>query len=122
MFGTQWTRRRRKAEHAAEDAWESLRAAMDSAGDAAKSTRSRARSAAKNAKVAARTASKRTRVLAGDAQDRVGEARRRANAAKDALTGRRPRTPWQWLVGALFAGVVLGLAAATAGVRAIAAA
>jgi ElaB/YqjD/DUF883 family membrane-anchored ribosome-binding protein len=127
MFGTQSTKRRRKAERVAEDAWDNLRSAMDSTTKTAKSkaqtTARDAKATARNAKVMAR---RRTRRFADDAQTRLNstaeEARRRATAAVDALAGRRPRTPWAWLAGSAIAGVLLGIAAATAGVRALSAA
>jgi ElaB/YqjD/DUF883 family membrane-anchored ribosome-binding protein len=103
MFGTQWTKRRRKAEHVAEDAWDNMRAAMGSK---------------------AKAVGKRTHGFADQAQSRVGatadEARKRANAAVDALTGRRPRTPWAWIAGAAMAGLLLGWAVAATGARALA--
>lgn len=82
-----------KARGAAEDAWDALTSAWDSARD-------------------------HTGDLMEDAQERFGtatdEARRRATAALDALAGRRPSRPWALLLGAVAAGAVLGWVAAAA--------
>jgi hypothetical protein len=53
------------------------------------------------------------------ASDRVGsgasEARRRANAALDALAGRQPRKPWGWLAAAMLVGAAAGWVATNVG-------
>jgi ElaB/YqjD/DUF883 family membrane-anchored ribosome-binding protein len=101
MFGSVKTR---KAERIAERAWENLVAAVESAGATAKS------------------ATKHGSELVDEAQDKVSsaadEARRRANAAMDALAGKQPETPWALIAGALAAGAVLGWVAAAAAGRA----
>ncbi|GAA4963450.1 hypothetical protein [Actinoplanes utahensis] len=88
---------------AAEEAWEQLSHAWATAGD----------SAGKAAGKAGRT----SRKLAGTAGDRVTsvthEARSRANAAADALAGRRPRRPWGLILVVGLAGVAAGWAAAS---------
>jgi ElaB/YqjD/DUF883 family membrane-anchored ribosome-binding protein len=123
MFGTQWTKRRRKAEHVAEDALDNVRTAMNSTAKRARSTAKDARSKAKDAKSTAKAFGRRTHGLADQAQNRLGvtadEARKRANAAVDALAGRRPRTPWAWIAGSTMAGLLLGWAVATAGAKAL---
>ena len=90
MFGQ---RRAARAQSAAEDAWNALVAAWESARD-------------------------RTGDLLEGTSDRVGsatdEARRRAGAALDALAGRRPSTPWNLVLGALAVGAVVGWIAAAA--------
>jgi hypothetical protein len=105
MFGTQ--SRRKQAVKTAEDAWDYLVSAVDSAGDAAKS------------------AGKRTAHIADDTSSRVSsaadEAWHRASRALDALGGKRTSPSWLWLIGAVAAGAAIGWAAATAGPRAIAA-
>jgi ElaB/YqjD/DUF883 family membrane-anchored ribosome-binding protein len=82
-----------KARSAAEDAWDALASAWDSARD-------------------------RTGDLMEDTQERFGtatdEARRRATAALDALAGRQPSRPWGLLLGAVAAGAILGWVAAAA--------
>jgi hypothetical protein len=102
MFGTGRTSRAHAAQRVAEDAWEHLVAAVDSAGDTA------------------RSAGRRTQSVADDAGSSVvavaDEARRRAGAALDALAGRSPRTRWEWVAGAVVAGLVVGWFAA-AGAR-----
>jgi hypothetical protein len=93
MFGTQ-TSRSRKAERIAGQAWNNLVSAVDSAGSATKS------------------ATRRAAHMVDDASERVGtgaaEARRRANAAMDALAGRKPPTRWGWLAAATLAGAAFG--------------
>lgn len=107
MLGTQWIGRRSTAERTAEQAWEYLSSAVGAAGDNATWARRRS----------TRLADKATDRV-GSATDRVGsaadEAWQRANAAIDALAGRKPRLPWLWLLGAGLAGVALGAAATTA--------
>ena len=142
MLGTQWTgRRTREAERLAEDAWENLVSAMESAGhtartvkrrtaDLADEVQSRARSAADDAQDKARNAADRAqgraRSAADRAQDKVStaadEAWRRATAAVDALAGRRAPIPWGWIAGAAVAGAVIGWVSAAAVRRALAAA
>jgi ElaB/YqjD/DUF883 family membrane-anchored ribosome-binding protein len=101
MFGNG---KARKAERVAESAWDHLVSAVESAGESA------------------RSATRRGTDLVDEAQDKVStvtdEARRRANAALDALAGRRPETPWGLIAAAIAAGAVLGWAAAAAAGRA----
>jgi hypothetical protein len=89
----------------AEDAWEHLVAAVENAGDAA------------------RSAGRRTHHVADDTTSSVaavaGEARRRAGAAMDALAGRRTRTHWEWIAGAVVAGLVVGWFAASGARKAV---
>jgi hypothetical protein len=100
MFGTQRSRSR-KAEKIAGQAWNNLVSAVDSAGSAT------------------RSAGRRAATMVDDASDRVGtgaaEARRRANAAMDALSGRKPRTPWGWLAAATLVGAAFGWVAQRVG-------
>ncbi|MFY1637150.1 hypothetical protein ACN27F_28410 [Solwaraspora sp. WMMB335] len=101
MFANTLSARRRRSRRAADRAWHQLAAAAGSAGDTA------------------RLAHRRTSHLAAHAGHRMGpmtdEARHRTMAALDALSGRRPRTPWAWIAGAAATGVALGwLAAAMA--------
>jgi hypothetical protein len=88
------------------DAWDYLVAAVESAGDTA------------------RTTGRRTRNAAGDASSSVasatGEAKRRAAAAFDALAGRRRRTHWEWIAGAVVSGLVVGWFAASGARKAVA--
>lgn len=100
MFGKQESRRH-KAERIAGQAWENLSAAVDSAGASTK------------------TASRKAAGIFDDTSHRVGsgakEARQRANAAFDALAGRRRPTPWGWLAAAALVGAAVGWVATTAG-------
>ncbi|WP_030442872.1 hypothetical protein [Actinoplanes subtropicus] len=94
MFST-----KSKAERTADQAWEYLSSAMSTAGDSATKAAS----------------------IAGDkGQDWAGEAWRRANAAADALAGRRPGRPWGLLVLTALAGAAVGWAAGAYGRRALA--
>ena len=101
MFGTRRSSRTREAQHVAEQAWEQMVTALESAGDAA------------------RSAGRRTSKLADGAQSRAGsaaskasaaaeEARKRAGAAVDALAGRRAPKRWSWILGAAAAGLAFG--------------
>jgi hypothetical protein len=100
MFGKQESRRH-KAERIAGQAWDNLTTAVDAAGSTT------------------RTAGKKAAVLFDDTSNRVGsgakEARRRANAAFDALSGKRQPTPWGWLAAAALVGAAIGWVATTAG-------
>jgi hypothetical protein len=104
MFGRHATPARR-ADRIAGMAWDNLTAAVDAAGS---STRS---------------AGKRAAGMLDDTSSRVGakakkttkEARRRANAAYDALAGRRQRTPWGWLAAVGLAGAAIGWVATVFG-------
>ena len=105
MFGTRRRNRARAAQRVAGDAWDQLIAAVESAGDAA------------------RTTGRRTRRAAGDAGSTAAsaadEAKRRAAAALDALAGRRHRTRWEWVAGAVVAGLVVGWFAASGARKAV---
>jgi ElaB/YqjD/DUF883 family membrane-anchored ribosome-binding protein len=106
MFGTHLLDRRSKTERVADQAREYLLSAVGSAKDTAKDT--------------ARSARDRTSDFAGDAGGLVGsaaeEARRRANAAIDALAGRKVSrsTPWTLIAVAGLVGAAIGWAAGTA--------
>ncbi|HLL67024.1 MAG TPA: hypothetical protein VK453_15175 [Micromonosporaceae bacterium] len=120
MLSTQWTARRtREAERVAEEAWDNLVAAMESAGHTARSVTRRSVDLADEAQL-------KTRTTADDVQHKVGaaadEAWRRATAAVDALAGRRAPVPWMWIAGAAVVGAVAGWVGATAVRRALAAA
>jgi len=88
-----------KAERTADQAWEHLSSAMSTAGD---------------------TATKAAAVAGDKSQDWADEAWRRANAAADALAGRRPGRPWRLLALTALAGVAVGWAAAAYGRRVLA--
>ncbi|MEG3637577.1 hypothetical protein [Micromonospora palythoicola] len=104
MFGTHLLDRRSKPERIADQAWQHLVSAVNSAGDSIRDT--------------ARTARHSSAGLAGDAGDLVEsaaeEARHRASLAFDALAGRRPALPWTLLIGAALVGAAVGWAAGTA--------
>jgi hypothetical protein len=124
MFGK---KRKSKAEQVAQDAWDNLVSAMESAGDSARST---ARSVGSSAGDTARTVGRRTSGLASDfagqvedkATDFAGEAWARAANAFDALAGRKPRRPWGWIVLGVLGGVAVGYAAASQAPKAVSAA
>lgn len=111
MFGSTLLHRRTMPERIADQAWQHLTTAVNSAGDSVRDT---ARSAHRNGLSLADDAGD----LVGTAGDLVGsaadEARRRALLAFDALAGRRPALPWVLLVGAALAGVAIGWAAGSA--------
>jgi hypothetical protein len=106
VFGTRKRSRTKEVRQAAEQAWDQLVSALESAGDAA------------------RTAGRRTQDYADGAQSRAGaaaeEARKRTGKALDALAGRRSPLQWEWIVGAAVGGLVLGWLAAAGAKRAIA--
>jgi hypothetical protein len=89
-----WNGRTREAERIAGQAWDELISRIDSGGDTARSF------------------AKRTAELADDAGDRlrpaVRESRRRASAAVDALSGRRPPIQWELIAAGVVGGAVLG--------------
>jgi hypothetical protein len=93
-------------ERAAEQAWSNLTSTVESGGDLARSM------------------GRRTRHLVGDAGHRVTsttkEARRRTDAALDALAGRQPKRAWGPLFAVAAAGVVLGWVSAVFGRQAVA--
>ncbi|AVT33620.1 hypothetical protein C6361_33935 [Plantactinospora sp. BC1] len=110
MLGTNLLKHQSKPERIADQAWEYLTSAVNSAGDSVKYT----------ARSARRTGSH----LTSNAGDRVGavtdEARVRAGRAYDALAGRRPGLPWGWLIGAGLVGAAVAWAASTASRAALA--
>jgi hypothetical protein len=100
MIGSSMLNRRGRTEQVAEQAWQQLVARVAAAGDTAVSaTRSSRLADTLGARVAAVT----------------DEARYRANAALDALAGRRPATPWSWIAGATLIGVAIGIVAGAFG-------
>lgn len=114
MRGTNLLKHQSKPERVADQAWDYLTGAVNSAGD---SMRHAAHDTARSAR---RTGSHLTR-QAGDRVSAVtDEARQRANLAYDALAGRRPSLPWAWLVGAGLVGAALAWAATTASRAALA--
>ncbi|RIV38011.1 hypothetical protein [Micromonospora radicis] len=104
MFGSNLLERRSKPERIADQAWQQLVSAVNTAGD--------------NIRDTARSARHTSTGLAGDAGELVGsaadEARHRASRAFDALAGRRPALPWTLLIGAALVGAAIGWAAGTA--------
>jgi hypothetical protein len=121
--------RKNKAERPAAQAWDYLSSAMITAGDTAREagqhtvdvTSSRAAQLAgqaskKSSKFAAE-ASRKSSKLADQASSTVGsvadEAWARANAAANALAGRKPGLPWGLIIGAALLGAALGWAAAS---------
>jgi ElaB/YqjD/DUF883 family membrane-anchored ribosome-binding protein len=100
MFGNRRSRKQ-QAERLAGQAWENLSAAVDSAGSSTRSARRRAAG------------------LLDDTSVRVGsgakEARRRANAAFDALSGKKPRRPWGLIALVAAIGAAFGWVATTFG-------
>ena len=127
MVGTPWKKKSR-TERIAEDAWSNLVSAVESAGDAARSVGKRTSERVQDLahdfadEASSRAGSASSRV--GSASSRVGsaadEARARASAALDALSGRKPRKPWGWIAVAVLGGAALGWAAAASGTKAIA--
>jgi hypothetical protein len=105
--------RKNRAERTATQAWEHLSAAMANAGEAGKHT---ADSAAGAATDLAGKAGRTSRRLAGRAGDKVGyvtdEAWHRANAAANALAGRKPARPWGLIALVALAGLAAGWAVA----------
>ena len=100
MFGKQESRRH-KAERIAGQAWDQLSSAVDTAGSTT------------------RTASRRAAGFFDDASSRMNsgakEARKRANAARDALAGKPRPKPWGWLAAAALVGAAIGWVATNLG-------
>jgi hypothetical protein len=117
MFGM---RRKSRTERVAEEAWDTLVSAMDSAGDTA-------RAVGRRTKDSAITAGKRTSDIASDLVDKAGdrvapvaeEAWVRASNAFDALAGRKPKRSWGWIVVGVLGGIAVGWAAAASAPKAI---
>ncbi len=124
MLSTPWRARKDASERAAAQAWDYLTAAVAAAGDSARhagraageGAKTATRVAGEGAKTATRVAGRRGARLADGTGGRVSsvadEAWRRANAALDALAGRRPTVPWGLLALAGVAGVAVGFAVA----------
>ncbi|ASW56174.1 hypothetical protein [Plantactinospora sp. KBS50] len=108
MFGSNLLDRRSRTERIADQAWDHLVAAVNSAGETIRDT----------ALDTARSARSATAGLTDDARDRAGsvadEAWQRASLAFDALSGRRSRLPWTYLIAAGLIGAAVGWAAGTA--------
>ncbi|WP_432836580.1 hypothetical protein [Dactylosporangium sp. CA-092794] len=117
-----WKQRRRRAESVAEEAWDHLVSALDSAKSFGGTVKGRAYDLKGRASDLADEATDRY----GVASQRVGsvgsEAWRRANLALDALSGRKPRKPWGWIAVAVLGGVAVGWAAAASAPKVIRAA
>lgn len=94
--------RKTRTERATQQAWEYLKHSVESAGDLAGTTRSTVSSAA------------------GTLGAAGSEAKFRAQAALDALAGRRPAMPWTWIAGAAVIGAVAGFAVTVAARRTLA--
>ncbi|MDG6109779.1 hypothetical protein Daura_08965 [Dactylosporangium aurantiacum] len=111
----QWKKGKRRAESVAEDAWDYLVSAVESARSVGGSVKDRAYDIADEASSRYSSAS-----------DRVGsvadEAWHRANLAFDALSGRKQRQPWGWLAVAVLGGIAVGWAVAASAPKAIQAA
>jgi hypothetical protein len=108
--------RKDRAERTAAQAWDYLSSAMTAAGERARDVgKHTAEAASAKASELAGKAGKTSVKLAGKASSKVtDEAWARANAAANALAGRRPPMPWRLLVGFGLIGVALGWVAATA--------
>ena len=108
--------RKDRAERTAAQAWDYLSSAMTAAGESARDVgKHTAEAASAKASELAGKAGKTSAKLAGKASSKVtDEAWARANAAANALAGRRPPVPWRLLVGFGLIGVALGWVAATA--------
>jgi hypothetical protein len=93
-MGSRLSGRTRDAERVAGQAWDELVSAIESGGDTARSF------------------ARRTADLADDAGDRlrpaVRESRRRAGAALEALSGKRPPIQWELILAGVIGGAVLG--------------
>jgi hypothetical protein len=109
MFGTHLLDRRSKPERIADQAWEYLLSATESAKDTARSAGQRTSHVA--------DATGAVGSVVGSAAD---EAMRRASAAYDALAGRRPSTPWALIAVAGIVGAAIGWAAGSASRAALA--
>jgi hypothetical protein len=108
MFGTNLLDRRSKPERIADQAWEYLLSAAESAKDTARSAGQRTSHVADASSVGS---------AVGSAAD---EAMRRASAAYDALAGRRSPTPWALIAIAGLVGAAIGWAAGSASRTALA--
>jgi hypothetical protein len=138
-------KRKSRAERVADEAWDNLVSAIESAGDAARSVGRRtaglasdfadeAQSRFKDGASTVRDAAKdragsvrdTARGRASSAKDRAGgikdEAWNRAGNALDALAGRQPRRSWGWIGVALLGGIAVGWAVAATAPKAITAA
>jgi ElaB/YqjD/DUF883 family membrane-anchored ribosome-binding protein len=99
-------RRSAEMERVAEQAWSNLTSTVESGGDLAKAV------------------GRRTRNIVDEAGHKVSstskEARRRTDAAIDALAGRTPSKPWGPLIAVAAVGVALGWLSAIFGRQALA--
>ena len=110
--------RKNRAEQTANQAWEHLSNAMSSAGETAETATTRlAGKATRKSRRAAGRASRKTSAIADVAGTKVtsvtDEAWARANAAANALAGRKPARPWGLIVAIGLAGAAIGWAAAS---------
>ena len=111
----QWKKGKRRAESVAEDAWDHLVSAVESARSVGGSVKDRAYDLADEASSRYSSASDRV----GSAAD---EAWHRASLAFDALSGRPQRKPWGWIAVAVLGGIAVGWAVAASAPKAIQAA
>ena len=123
-------KRKSRAERVADEAWDNLVSAIESAGDVARSVGRRtvdlASDIAGEAQDRLREGAGSVRDVRDSAKGRAGgikdEAWSRAGSALDALAGRRPRKPWGWIGVALLGGIAVGWAVAATAPKAISAA
>ena len=121
MFGRNLLDRRSRAERVADQAWEYLLSAADSAKDTARSAGKRTSHFTDGTTSAVGSAVGSAFDTAGSAVGTVtDEAIRRASAAYDALAGRKPSTPWALIAVAGLVGVAIGWAAGNASRAALA--
>ena len=107
--------RSKRAASVAEDAWDHLVSAVESARSVGGSVKDRAYDFADEASSRYSSASDRV----GSAAD---EAWHRASRAFDALSGRKERKPWGWIAVAVLGGIAVGWAVAASAPKAIQAA
>lgn len=124
-------KRKSRAERVADEAWDNLVSAIESAGDVARSVGRRtvdlASDVAGEAQSRLRDGAGSVRGSAGSVRDSAkeraagfkDEAWTRASNALDALAGRKPRKPWGWIGVALLGGVAVGWAVAATAPKAI---
>jgi len=125
-MSSEWKKRKRRAESVAEDAWDQLVSALDSARSFGGTVKDRAKDRAYDFKDRAGDIADEASGRYSTASDRVStasnEAWKRANLALDALSGKRQRTPWGWIAVAVLGGVAVGWAVAASAPKAIQAA
>ncbi|GIH12111.1 hypothetical protein [Rugosimonospora africana] len=108
LMGNGWSGRTREAERVAGQAFHELVAAVEAGGNGARSLARRGADLAEEASDRLNSAGDRISSASDRVGSAMGESRRRASSAMDALAGRRAPIQWEWIFAGAATGMVIG--------------